>query len=68
MKSNSEVLTVDRVHNAADLSATLLRIIAYIGLNPAEINVFGRTGEGLRIRVIQDTLTDGSKVYNINIE
>ena len=66
--SNSEVLTVDRVNNAADLLATLQRILAYVGVDSTEIVTFGAKGEGLRVRVIQDTLTDGSKVYNINIE
>jgi len=32
------------------------------------VNVFGREGEPIRLRLIKDTLTDGSEVYNINPE
>jgi hypothetical protein len=37
-------------------------------INDEDVIVFGSDGEPLRVRLIEDTLTDGSKVYNINIE
>lgn len=66
--SHSEILTTDYVGTGEGLVATLSRIFAYVGVNPAEVHTFGNKGKPLRIEVIMDTLTDGSKVYNISIE
>ena len=33
-----------------------------------DVTVFGAEGKALTVRLIEDTLTDGSVVYNINIE
>lgn len=65
---NSAVLTVAKVHNVAQLVETLEYIQHILSVDPETILTFNGEGVPLRVRLIVDTLTDGSKVYNINIE
>jgi hypothetical protein len=64
--TSSKVLSSRTVEDAR----TLLRVLDEMTdiTVPEDITVFGSDGEPLRVRLIEDTLTDGSKVYNLNIE
>ncbi len=67
---DSEVLATKWARNVHELRNAL---DAMIGGHNSQydtetVYTFGKYGENLRIRLIEDTLTDGSKVLNINIE
>jgi hypothetical protein len=64
--TSSKVLKTSIVTDAGQLLRTLDHFTDFISAEC--INVFGAKGEPLRVRLIEDTLTDGSKVYNLNIE
>jgi hypothetical protein len=64
--SKSKVLREETEGSARELLRVLDAMTDVVDINL--INVFGREGKPLRIRLIEDTLTDGSKTYNINIE
>lgn len=73
--STSRVLYIaDDIKNVAELKAAIslalveTRIAFFDQKDASEVITFGRNGAPLRIRMIEDTLTDGSKVYNLNIE
>ncbi len=70
MSVKSRTLATTSVSNLADLAKMLQHfnngVLHTVGNE--YVHVFGRDGEPLRLRVIVDTLTDGSEVYNINIE
>ena len=66
--SESKVLETRLAHNARQLQSVLDNLYNENDISPDDIITFGAKGESLRIRLIEDTLTDGSKVYNINIE
>ncbi len=69
--SISNVLAAHFVNNLEDLIAALhtLRVNGKLfDVSDSSVITFGREGKPLRIRLIEDKLTDGSKVYNINIE
>jgi hypothetical protein len=66
--TSSKVLDRTVVTNARELQHTLDTLFNTHDISPDEIVVFGSNGEPLLVRLIEDTLTDGSKVYNINIE
>jgi hypothetical protein len=64
--STSKVLRRETEGSACGLMSVLDAMTDIVDINL--IKVFGSKGEPLRIRLIEDTLTDGSKTYNINIE
>jgi len=68
--STSKVLGSRTVSSLAEL-LSLLRRWSEDDLHQIPntyVNVFGRNGDPVRARLIVDTLTDGSEVYNINLE
>lgn len=65
--STSKVLATKHVSNLAELLSELHKL-SVPGSPDDCIYVFGKAGENVRIRLIEDTLTDGSKVLNINLE
>jgi hypothetical protein len=62
------------VRNVAELKAAIdmAMVETRMGfgdqISSDEVITFGLNGGPLRLRLIEDTLTDGSKVYNLNIE
>jgi hypothetical protein len=68
--TTSVVLKIEHVANLSELISVLHRISAndLHQVDNDNVNVFGRTGEPVRVRLIEDTLTDGSVVLNINLE
>lgn len=68
--STSRVLYIAKVVNLAQLIHELdsLSKDDLEGVPDSSVHVFGANGEALRIRLIVDTLTDGSEVYNVSIE
>ena len=68
--SDSKVLCTFKITNLEEL-VSVLRNLSANDLHTVPdfaVNVFGREGEPIRLRLIKDTLTDGSEVYNINLE
>jgi hypothetical protein len=68
--SDSKVLRTFTITNLAEL-ISILRNLSANDLHTVPdfaVNVFGKEGEPIRLRLIKDTLTDGSEVYNINLE
>ena len=67
--SKSEVLqTITGVSNVEQLALALNRITSGTGIHRTEVQVWNDNGEPLKLRLIEDTLTDGSKVLNIHIK
>ncbi len=68
--SESETIAMATVANLTSLNDVLQAWSRNLLHDVSDDNVFvfGHTGNPLRLRVIIDTLTDGSEVYNINIE
>jgi hypothetical protein len=66
--SKSEVLRIVRnIATLTDLKSALQQ--AFIrGVHDSDVVLFNKQGEPLTLRVIEDTLTDGSKVINYAIE
>lgn len=68
--SKSKVIAIAKVGNLTSLIDVLQlwsRDLLHTVSND-NVFVFGRAGEPVTVRVILDTLTDGSEVYNLNIE
>ena len=68
--SGTKVIAVAEVSNFADLLDKLKHYSNHElhQIHNADVQVFGHDGYALHLRVIVDKLTDGSVVYNINIE
>jgi hypothetical protein len=62
------VRTVAELKAAIDMAMVETRMGFGDQINSDEVLTFGVNGGPLRLRLIEDTLTDGSKVYNLNIE
>jgi hypothetical protein len=65
----SEVLETRVVSNLEELKIAVSELTCFKECyHKSTVLTFGREGGPLRIRLIKDTLTDGSNVYNLNIE
>jgi hypothetical protein len=62
------VRSVAELKAAIDMAMVETRMGFGDQIDSDEVITFGVNGGPLRLRLIEDTLTDGSKVYNLNIE
>jgi hypothetical protein len=64
----SETLqTVRHIYTLSDLKAAL-RQVSIRDIHDSDIVLFNKQGQPLTLRVIEDTLSDGSKAINYAIE
>ena len=62
------VWTVAELKAAIDMAMVETRMGFGDQINSDDVITFGLNGGPLRLRLIEDILTDGSKVYDLNIE
>jgi hypothetical protein len=62
------VCTVAELKAAIDMAMVETRMGFGDQINSDDVITFGLNGGPLRLRLIEDILTDGSKVYDLNIE
>jgi hypothetical protein len=64
MINKSEVLrTVHSIYTLAHLKDTLQKV-SVLGVHDTEVYVIGKDGGPLTLKVVEDTLSDGSRVIN----
>lgn len=64
--SQSEQMRRDRADNLEELTNLLRKLSEYA--TPSTIYTINKYGNPVIVRTIEDTLTDGSKVYNVIFE